>query len=69
MTCKYCKAGLGEYHKPSCPDTPKYTQIELNAAVKAERERSVDILERLHERAAGQHNYYLYAANIIREQK
>jgi len=37
------------------------------AAVKAERERCVDILERLHERSGERHNYYLCAAVHIRE--
>lgn len=38
-----------------------------NAAIKAERERCVDILERLHERSGERHNYYLYAAVHIKE--
>lgn len=33
----------------------------------AERNRCADILDRLHERAAGNHNYYAFAARIIRE--
>ena len=41
--------------------------IERFAALvaKSERDRCVDILMRLHERSAGSHNYYHFAANQI----
>lgn len=42
-------------------------RMAWNAAVNAERERCVDILQKMHEGVGGQHNYYLYAANIIKE--
>ena len=39
------------------------------AGAHGEREACVDLLERLHERQGPEtaHNYYLYAANVIRE--
>jgi hypothetical protein len=40
--------------------------VAVREAVKAERERCVLILERLHERSGGQHNQYLYAAKVLK---
>lgn len=38
-------------------------------AVLAEREQCIMVLERLHERSGEQHNYYKYAANVLRGEK
>ena len=47
------------------------TEFELERFVelliKEEREKFVDVLERLHERSGETHNYYLYAAKVIQE--
>ena len=37
----------------------------VNLVQAKEREDCVDVLLRLHERAAGRHNYYQYAANVL----
>ena len=47
-----------ECQRPAC--------VAVREAVKAERERCVLILERLHERSGGQYNYYLHAAKVLK---
>lgn len=48
------------------------TEFELERfselLIKEERDRCVDILERLHERSGETHNYYLYATKVLKEQ-
>lgn len=39
------------------------------AGAKAEREYCLSILMRLHERASDRHNYFHYAANLIRDEE
>jgi hypothetical protein len=39
------------------------------AGAKAEREYCLSILMHLHKRAFGVHNYYHYAANVIRDEE
>jgi hypothetical protein len=47
-----------ECQRPAC--------VAVREAVKAERDRCILILERLHERSGGQHNQYLYAAKVLK---
>jgi hypothetical protein len=47
-----------ECQRPAC--------VAVRDAVKAERDRCILILERLHERSGGQHNQYLYAAKVLK---
>ena len=47
-----------ECQRPAC--------VAVREAVKAERERCILILERLHERSGGQYNYYLHAAKVLK---
>jgi hypothetical protein len=47
-----------ECRRPAC--------VAVREAVKAERERCVLILERLHERSGGQYNFYLHAAKVLK---
>lgn len=37
------------------------------AGAKAEREHCLNVLMRLHEKVSDNHNYYHYAANVIRD--
>jgi hypothetical protein len=45
------------------------TRSLFMAGAKAEREYCLSILMHLHERAFGMHNYYHYAANVIRDEE
>jgi hypothetical protein len=47
-----------ECQRPAC--------VAVREAVKAELDRCVLILERLHERSNGQYNYYLHAAKVLK---
>jgi hypothetical protein len=47
-----------ECQRPAC--------VAVREAVKAELDRCVLILERLHERSGGQYNYYLHAAKVLK---
>ena len=47
-----------ECQRPAC--------VAMRKAVKAERDRCILILERLHERSGGQYNYYLHAAKVLK---
>jgi hypothetical protein len=45
------------------------TRSIFMAGAKAEREYCLSILMRLHERASDRHNYFHYAANLIRDEE
>jgi hypothetical protein len=47
-----------ECQRPAC--------VAVREAVKAELDRCILVLERLHERSGGQHNQYLYAAKVLK---
>ena len=47
-----------ECQRPAC--------VAVREAVKAERDRCILMLERLHERSGGQYNYYLHAAKVLK---
>jgi hypothetical protein len=47
-----------ECQRPAC--------VAMREAVKAERDRCILMLERLHERSGGQYNYYLHAAKVLK---
>ena len=46
--------------------TPHLVSL-VNKAIEAEREACIAILDELHEARAGDHNYYKFAANAIKE--
>jgi hypothetical protein len=47
-----------ECQRPAC--------VAVREAVKAERDRCILMLERLHERSGEQYNYYLHAAKVLK---
>ena len=47
-----------ECQRPAC--------VAVREAVKAELDRCILMLERLHERSGGQYNYYLHAAKVLK---
>jgi hypothetical protein len=47
-----------ECQRPAC--------VAVREEVKAELDRCILMLERLHERSGGQYNYYLHAAKVLK---
>ena len=47
-----------ECQRPSC--------VAIREEVKAERDRCILMLERLHEQVGDRHNYYAYAAKVLK---
>jgi hypothetical protein len=43
--------------------------VAVREAVKAERDRCILILERLHEQVGDRHNYYLHAVKLLKGEK
>jgi hypothetical protein len=71
LPCEECMIVLPQGYQPH--EIPAdyigslFLEGQMCAAVEAERKRILAILDQLHERAAGSHNYYAFAARIIRE--